>query len=155
MEFLLCNSDFCYCFECESSSNVCLVGYASGPQHKLGYLVGKLYSRVGTEDWVPGSATKSEFDALVNNLLEQATLWLPKENHAKILKELAAIPLENLSASDLEEAANGAKQKRAARLTEATDAVGEVLNDLGINVGMIEKAKNRLRNQATFAGLIK
>jgi hypothetical protein len=43
---------------------------------KLGWLVGNLYSRVGTEDWVPNTANQSKFDEMVNGFLDENFLWL-------------------------------------------------------------------------------
>lgn len=45
-------------------------------QAKLGWLVGNLYSRVGTVDWVPHAANKREFKELVEDVLNRQFLFL-------------------------------------------------------------------------------
>ena len=46
-------------------------------QAKLGWLVGNMYSRVGTEDWVPDHLTKEEFDDRVKKEIEALCPWIP------------------------------------------------------------------------------
>jgi hypothetical protein len=47
-------------------------------QHKLGYLVGQKYSRVGTVDWVPDHRTKEEFEEMVDDILKAQIFWVEK-----------------------------------------------------------------------------
>lgn len=54
-------------------------------QAKLGWLVGQMYSRVGTPDW-----DASALDQYVASYLEQASLWIPDRSvnaFAKLVKE--------------------------------------------------------------------
>jgi hypothetical protein len=56
---------------------------------KLGWLVGNLYSRVGTEDWVPaGVPTDKEFNQVVADHVDGLCQWLDKERLAAIEKAL-------------------------------------------------------------------
>lgn len=45
-------------------------------QAKLGWLVGEVYSRVGTPDWVPTKMTKEEFDKYVDKFLDRIACWV-------------------------------------------------------------------------------
>ncbi len=45
-------------------------------QAKLGWLIGNLYSRVGTPDWVPKQKTEEEFDSIVEETLNNMCLWI-------------------------------------------------------------------------------
>lgn len=48
---------------------------------KLGWLVGNLYSRVGTEDYVPGAIPDAEtFNAFVINRMENYVVWVPESD---------------------------------------------------------------------------
>lgn len=47
-------------------------------QAKLGWLVGEMYSRVGTPDWVPTQLTKEQFEELLEEMLEGMTIWVPQ-----------------------------------------------------------------------------
>ena len=51
---------------------------------KLGWLVGNLYSRVGTMDWTPIFKTDPDFKKIIKDLLEKNALWVDK----KIIKAL-------------------------------------------------------------------
>jgi hypothetical protein len=46
---------------------------------KLGWLVGNLYSRVGTDDWTPEHQKPSEFKKRVEETLEAACKWIDDE----------------------------------------------------------------------------
>lgn len=48
---------------------------------KLGWLVGNLYSRVGTEDYVPSAIPdKSSYDAFVNDMIGRYVAWVPQDD---------------------------------------------------------------------------
>lgn len=55
---------------------------------KLGWLVGNMYSRVGTEDWVPSRATQDEFQQMINDLLDELCMWVDLEK-LKLAKKVA------------------------------------------------------------------
>jgi hypothetical protein len=124
-------------------------------QHKLGYLVGNLYSRVGTQDWVPDNSSQQEFDGRVKNLIEGLVHWVDKEVHRRVLSELKAVPKEELSDQRLLDAVKANQRKKESTLVEATNVVGTILADLGIAQETIEATKRRLKNQPSFRALIK
>lgn len=55
-------------------------------QAKLGWLIGNMYSRVGTPDWVPEQTTQEEFDNRVETSLKNMCLWVD-EHILQHLKE--------------------------------------------------------------------
>jgi hypothetical protein len=48
-------------------------------QAKLGWLVGNIYSRVGTEDWVPNHLSKTEFIKKAKRLANEVCIWIEEE----------------------------------------------------------------------------
>jgi hypothetical protein len=56
-------------------------------QAKLGWLVGNMYSRVGTPDWVPTRATEDEFSELIETLLRDMCIWVDESVLSRIRKE--------------------------------------------------------------------
>jgi hypothetical protein len=48
-------------------------------QAKLGWLVGNIYSRVGTEDWVPNHLSKTEFIRKAKRLANEVCIWVEDE----------------------------------------------------------------------------
>ncbi len=56
-------------------------------QAKLGWLVGNLYSRVGTVDWVPHATNKREFKELVKDILNRQFVFLDRpSDYEKVIK---------------------------------------------------------------------
>ena len=45
---------------------------------KLGWLVGDLYSRVGTTDWAPDNIPAAAFKEMINTAIDSQILWKPK-----------------------------------------------------------------------------
>jgi hypothetical protein len=57
-----------------------IMSLTEGFQAKLGWMVGNLYSRVGTEDWVPGAYAKpKEFRSHIDLLLDSVCTWIDPE----------------------------------------------------------------------------
>lgn len=56
-------------------------------QAKLGWLVGTIYSRVGTGDWVPNACTQDEFDAMLRGLADETCHWLESPSIERLKKE--------------------------------------------------------------------
>jgi hypothetical protein len=50
-------------------------------QAKLGWLIGNIYSRIGTEDWVPDYVSQEDFDKKTNQILEEVVQWV---NHNQL-----------------------------------------------------------------------
>lgn len=57
-------------------------------QAKLGWLVGNMYSRVGTPDWVPIQKPKKDFDNFVEETLNSMCLWVDDGILERLKKEL-------------------------------------------------------------------
>ncbi len=55
---------------------------------KLGESVGRLYSRVGTEDWVPKHRTRTEFTEQIRQVVDQACLWVDDKRLTKAGKAM-------------------------------------------------------------------
>jgi hypothetical protein len=57
-------------------------------QAKLGWLVGNMYSRVGTPDWVPDHCTSREFRELTGKLVDSACTWVDAERLKQAKRQL-------------------------------------------------------------------
>lgn len=55
---------------------------------KLGWLVGNLYSRVGTDDWTPDHQKPNEFSKRINGILDGACKWVDDEQLKSAVKKL-------------------------------------------------------------------
>jgi len=56
-------------------------------QAKLGWLVGTIYSRVGTGDWVPNECTEDEFTEMLGRIADGTTHWLESVRITRLRKE--------------------------------------------------------------------
>jgi len=55
---------------------------------KLGWLVGNLYSRVGTQDYVPGAMPDEKaFEEFVQRTMEEYVAWVPEKDYATYQKQ--------------------------------------------------------------------
>lgn len=75
---------------------------------KLGWLVGNLYSRVGTMDWTPDYKTKEEFNNIVGEILDRKFRWLDSEivNYFKKQIEREHIDISSLEPAEILELAH-------------------------------------------------
>jgi len=126
-------------------------------QHKLGYLVGKSYSRIGTQDWVPDNVSEDEFKRLVEQILDQKEdfLWVEDYVFAKAIKELKTIPIGDVTIQMFKEIAER-KEKEKAQRKECFLAESErVLLTLSIDPELVKKARLRMSNSSVLSGLIR
>ncbi len=64
-------------------------------QAKLGWRVGDMYSRVGTEDWVPGVESSDDFEKRISKLLDGACKWEDDKRLTHAKTNLPADVLQN------------------------------------------------------------
>lgn len=97
-------------------------------QAKLGWLVGSMYSRVGTEDWVPNEATKEKFEEMIKDILEGHCDFVDGKK-LKLAEKSPPPDLETKTKNEIRDYINAKKvpQKRE----ELLDAVDQVVKELG------------------------
>jgi hypothetical protein len=126
-------------------------------QHKLGFLVGLSYSRVGTTDWAPTLMSGTEFESLAAKRLEQEVtkvIWLEKKHHRRVLEKLKTLPLERQELGVVEEVAQEIKREKEETREMVLQAIADNLAGL-LPAESIEKFKKRLRNNPVFTGNLK
>lgn len=115
-------------------------------QHKLGHLVGTMYSRVGTEDWVPEHATEEEFRSRVHTLVEDLVDWIEKDLHQRVLRELGRLQDEQQTTEMLVEVVGKIQKPREARLQERLDFIEQVIRDVGVVPELSGRIRRRLES---------
>jgi hypothetical protein len=71
---------------------------------KLGWLVGNMYSRVGTEDWVPYNLNQGDFVKKINNVLDEYCIWLDiKKFKRELLKSYDLQEIEKFDEAKIKE----------------------------------------------------
>ena len=127
-------------------------------QHKLGYLVGKAYSRVATEDWVPRFATQQEFDARVTKIMRECigdkVICVAPHEYVKFAAKAAeAMPIENpegLYRKWSNEIREDATKERESMLKQ----IATLLQGLGVEREVAVRFKVALQQDPTFKKLL-
>lgn len=121
-------------------------------QAKLGWLVGNIFSRVGTDDWLPDYVKQTEWERLIEDILTENILWVDEEKLKAMTKPFKAGNFDGLEQEEIRARIASAEVK--AKKDQIIDAVVEVVLEYSQAGPMdTEKLKNRLRNNPTFASL--
>lgn len=132
-----------------------VLGLTESFQHKLGYQVGKIYSRVGTEDWTPRHKSNDEFPGFVREPLEDIGFKkIEKPRFDYVKRHIQKQQLE-ISKETVIELLKQFKKDRADRIQAAADAVKVALVDAGVEDPTAKKVAKRLASLKDFASRIK
>lgn len=126
-------------------------------QHKLGYQVGKSYSRVATEDWVPGTLTDGEFQKKIGCIIKR--YWSTRILDPKLYKRIVEKASGEADLSDpsailekfIEEIKLEKNQKRESIMNEIRGS----LEETGIEAGLARRALVALASNPHFKVLLK
>ena len=119
-------------------------------QHKLGHLVGTMYSRVGTEDWVPEYATEAEFRSRIHKLVEDLVEWLEKDLHRRVLRELEKLEDGQRTPEKVIEVVEQVLETREARLKDGLDSIERVIREAGVEPVLSGKIRRRLESNSNI-----
>lgn len=125
-------------------------------QAKLGWLVGNIYSRVGTDDWVPKVATSDEWRLLIDEILSRNIVFMND-------KKIEAVRKAHLNSEEAVAAMQMDEVRRLIQNTpehrKKTDAIAAVINQLGRETTLspedLSKVQRRLENDAVFSSCFK
>ena len=120
-------------------------------QAKLGWLVGNLYSRVGTEDWVPSTATYSEFREMINNRLNELCMWTPDERLRQAKKTAPGDLLEK----DREAVIQHLERTKVAQKKEKILSLLERILSDKADQSYVVQVRRKLENDPEFISLWK
>jgi hypothetical protein len=122
-------------------------------QAKLGWLVGDIYSRVGTEDWTD-SVTKSDWEKTLDDLLDENVVWLKEENSKAAKSEIGAAERAGMDPEALRKRISELKPK--SKRDQLIDFfVGRLEETNVISAADAARARNEFRNDTTLTGIIK
>lgn len=120
-------------------------------QAKLGWLVGKMYSRVGTPDWVPDHTNETEFKRTVQEVLGSVVRWV-EEDQLKLAKK--SRPEGTATREDLLKHIEATKvPKKKERVLDAV--LGLVTDQKLLNEQDAGKLRKLLNNDTALASLLK
>jgi len=121
-------------------------------QAKLGWLVGQMYSRVGTLDWNPSALRQK-----VNQVLQEAAIWVDDSKVASLEAAFEAFarasPDTPMPQSEISRAIAKVPSKKQQVLKEAARVIEETLGpDQAV---LAERLRKRLDGDAGIATLLK
>jgi len=132
---------------------------------KLGWLVGNLYSRIGTPDWVPTYYTNpKEFDDKIEELLDLHCTWVDAKYRKKIEKFQKEQQEQNgkdyeLSKQELinyvDYLKEAEKKQKAENINKIFNIFSEYIPELKIKDEIKRKISNKLKNDSTLSQLFK
>lgn len=127
-------------------------------QAKIGWLVGDIYSRVGTEDWVPNQIDSKEFEAKIDAVIKELCVEIDQLSY-KYIKKRNPIKLAMESGRNLdiivEELIHEFVQEMKERPDRAAEIAAEMAGSLGVEFSLAKRLKNRLINDSKFRSLFK
>lgn len=106
---------------------------------KLGWMVGNLYSRVGTEDYVPTVISdQKQFDEFIESQMSKYVAWIDESDFSSFVKKIK-------SAETLEEAMIGIEEDRERkRDTQLSQIVGSISSAVSLSDEQCGAIKNAL-----------
>lgn len=129
-------------------------------QAKLGWLVGHMYSRVGTSDWVPENATREQFDDQVNKLVDGlGIMWLPEKIHGAVVKADKKAEKRTgagLSAVEVVDLAESKQKELRSRRQHAAERMAEIAAEFSrLDDALKQKLLRRILSDAELSSLLK
>jgi hypothetical protein len=121
---------------------------------KLGWLVGNIYSRVGTEDWVPTHLTKDQFQQWINRTLDDTCAWVDKKTLIAITRAYTTEQIATMDGNQIIEQARNRRPPSNRKLL--LDRLSQLFIDAA---GMDQKLSARLmkliENDEQIKGFVK
>lgn len=137
----------------EVCRNARLISLEPSFQSKLGWLVGNIFSRVGTEDWVPKSKTKQEWDVYIKQLLEEHIKVVDDKQVDWTRKNISAVDLQSKTAEEIREIVQQAPRWK--KRDDVIDAVvDQIRSDTMLKAPELDKLRRRLVSNPTLKSLL-
>lgn len=131
-------------------------------QHKLGWLTGKMYSRVGTDDWIPKVGSSSDLNKRVTHLLGDNIVWIESSDKKEILAALRSLPEDKRTRKDVLREIEALKKKKVPKIQQVVSRVEELVRahadaagDSPLNAKGIRNLSNLLRADSQLADILK
>jgi hypothetical protein len=126
-------------------------------QHKLGYLVGNAYGRIGTKDWTDFFGTNtyntqvSEAFDMVKNMVE----WLDNTEYKGLKKNLESLSSADQTEEAYEEALVKVKKTKERRIGDIVEIMEKAMSEAGIKPDAIQDASQIARIDPRLPAVLK
>ena len=129
-------------------------------EHKLGYLYGSNYSKIGTDDWIPDNYSKEEYDSIINNYMfeiKKPLKVIDSKTHKELIKKLKAFEEKNKSEPTDEDVVNISEEIKNNKLEERAKRkkiIKKELEKFDIDEKIINNFVNRLSNTPEYRTIL-
>jgi len=119
-------------------------------QAKLGWLIGHMYSRIGTREWVPETLAPEAFKTKIDAILDEIVTWVEPER-LKSARKAATQEANRNKWSEILASVTPSKKKQ-----QVLDAVVDVIRKQeSWDESRLNALRVRLNNDTTIASLVK
>ncbi|MBI2354309.1 MAG: hypothetical protein HYV06_04640 [Deltaproteobacteria bacterium] len=123
-------------------------------QAKLGWLIGNIYSRVGTEDWAPDNVSEQEFKNLIAQTLENSVVWVDDKKLNALKKSLKDVSPDDLVEEQIHETLK--KTVVQSRKDRFIDRLESIVADGGyVDASMRKTFMTTIRNDPELGQILK
>jgi hypothetical protein len=123
-------------------------------QVKLGWLIGNIYSRVGTDDWVPKAKTIDEWKELIDDVLSRNVSFVNDKKVEAVRKSHKEDDLRRMTIEDIRSLITRSPERK-----RKDEAIEIVLKELGQGNMLAEdelrKIGRRLKNNSALSALLR
>jgi hypothetical protein len=123
-------------------------------QHKLGWLTGKMYSRVGTADWVPDALSEEEFETYVASVVGDACAWIDPTVRNKLFKRLKDVAENERTPQRVLAEYEELKASTPKKKEMFVERLGEILTEQGLDEQVTKRIKNLVMSDPDIATLV-
>lgn len=121
---------------------------------KLGWIVGKIYSRVGTEDWTTKEMSREEFANWIRKVLTNNFMWLEKKTLKTLKKQYTENEVDLLKWEEIQ--AEAEKIKPPSKRDELVEIVRDKLQKSGVtDEKTIRKIITSIKNDPSLSTIVK
>jgi len=126
-------------------------------QHKLGYIVGTSYARIGTEDWTQSAEIKERLKEILNQSIDgiENINWIEESIYNKLMARLKKLPEGAQNLESVYGIIEEIKENKEVRKKNILITVSEVLNDLSVEKDKIDRAVRRIESSPEFVANIR
>jgi hypothetical protein len=120
-------------------------------QAKLGWLVGQMFSRVGTPDWEPAELNKK-----VSGILDDTAIWIDDSKIGDVEASYSALGVPEdyvLSSAEIAQTLSKVPTKKQRVIARAAEILRDALGEGGASTA--EKLRKRLESDAALTALLK
>ncbi len=123
---------------------------------KLGWLVGQMYSRVGTDDWVPNTLNKSNFSKKIDDIINSSASWCEKDIISEIKRNPDLIRDFTESPENMNTFIEEYRKKIKTKKEKLLDVLNDILkNRTELHEHQITKLLNVISNNPIISSLTK